>query len=58
MISTVTKEYNKDNTIVVSYSVTLDDGKFLSVPPDENNRHYQQIMDWVAEGNTIIDPEA
>ena len=27
--------------------------KVLSVPLDEDNRHYQAIMQWVAEGNTI-----
>ena len=25
----------------------------LFVPKDEDNRHYQDILQWVAEGNTI-----
>ena len=25
----------------------------LSVPADENNRHYKMIQEWLAEGNTI-----
>ena len=29
------------------------DGKTMSVPLDPNNRHYQAIQKWVAEGNTI-----
>ena len=29
------------------------DGKEWSVPMNEDNRHYQAILKWVAEGNTI-----
>ncbi len=29
------------------------DGKEYSVPISEDNRHYQAILEWVAEGNTI-----
>ena len=29
------------------------DGKECSVPMNENNRHYQSILKWVEEGNTI-----
>jgi len=29
------------------------DGQEMSVPKDPNNRHYQAIQEWVAEGNTI-----
>jgi hypothetical protein len=29
------------------------DGVVMSVPLDPNNRHYQAILEWVAEGNTI-----
>ena len=29
------------------------DGVLMSVPKDPNNRHYQAIQEWVAEGNTI-----
>ena len=28
-------------------------GKEYSVPISEDNRHYQAILKWVAEGNTI-----
>jgi len=27
------------------------------VPIDTGNRHYQAILDWVAEGNTITDAD-
>ena len=29
------------------------DGIEMSVPLDTANRHYQAILEWVAEGNTI-----
>ena len=34
------------------------DGKEMFVPKDvENNRHYQAIQEWIAEGNTIEDAD-
>ena len=33
------------------------DGETLLVPMDTANRHYQAILDWVAEGNTIADAD-
>ena len=29
------------------------DGQNYSVPMNEDNRHYQEILEWVADGNTI-----
>ena len=37
------------NTCVIA---TID-GKNISVPLDEDNRHYAAILEWVAEGNSI-----
>jgi|TARA_B100000085_G_scaffold76337_1_gene68563 hypothetical protein len=34
--------------------LTDSDGKNFSVPPDPYNTHYQQYLEWVAEGNTPI----
>ena len=31
------------------------DGETLYVPLETANRHYQAILDWVADGNTIQD---
>jgi len=36
-----------------SVSVTYDDGKILSVPVAQGNRHYQELMEWLEQGNTI-----
>jgi hypothetical protein len=31
------------------------DGVTMNVPLSTDNRHYQAILDWVADGNTIQD---
>jgi len=33
------------------------DGQTLFVPLDPANRHYQAILEWVAEGNTIAEAD-
>jgi len=33
------------------------DGTEMSIPLDPANRHYQAILEWVAEGNTIQDAD-
>ena len=35
------------------YKMTLIDGIVWDVPPVEDNRHYQDILKWEAEGNVI-----
>ena len=35
------------------YEITTNNNIKISVPLDEDNRHYQEIQEWVAEGNTI-----
>jgi hypothetical protein len=57
MISTVEKEYNINNELS-SYKVTYQDGTVWKVPPHEANKDYQEILEWVAAGNTITDPGA
>ena len=52
MISTVEKEYVGTE---FSYKIIYTDGTEWSVPHSEENRHYQEILDWVANGGTIID---
>ena len=52
MISTVEKIYQGES---FSYKVILQDGTEWSVPHSEENRHYQEILKWVAAGNTITD---
>ena len=40
----------------VSIKATID-GRELYVPLDPDNRHYQAIQEWVAEGNTIAEAD-
>ena len=49
-------QYFQDNEVNVSINCTID-GKLLSVPLDPDNRHYQAIQKWVAEGNKIEDAD-
>tara|TARA_R100001463_G_scaffold7535_8_gene24036 strand:+ start:2433 stop:2609 length:177 start_codon:yes stop_codon:yes gene_type:complete len=53
MIQSVEKNYM--NSQFENYKVTLTDNSVLWVPHDTANRHYQEILEWVAEGNTITD---
>jgi len=43
------KDVDNNNTAI---NATID-GVVLSVPLDPANRHYQAILEWVADGNTI-----
>ena len=48
-------EGNLTNTFANSYKVTFSDGVISHVPHSENNRHYQEIQQWIADGGTVID---
>ena len=57
-IDTVTKNYDIiDTDIVNNYTVIYDNGNKLFVPLNESNRHYKEVLQWVAEGNEIGEPE-
>ena len=54
MINTITKYYF--NGQEAGYIVTYVNSNIqLSVPLAEDNSDYQAIMEWIAEGNTVID---
>lgn len=44
---------NKFETTEVDHINANIDGVVVDVPLDPDNRHYQAILEWVAEGNTI-----
>ena len=44
-----------DDANIISCIKAEIDGDTVVVPLDTANRHYQAILDWVAEGNTIQD---
>ena len=39
-----------------SINATID-GQEMTVPLDPANRHYQEILEWVEDGNTIEDAD-
>ena len=43
---------NTDDTANENIKAVID-GVMMFVPLDPNNRHYQAIQEWLAEGNTI-----
>ena len=54
MIISVKKANGVDGVTFSCYQVTTDNPNILlSVPHNEENSDYQEIMEWVAEGNTI-----
>ena len=53
MITKVKKQLEDISNEVVSYEMILSDGTISSVPKDEANTDYQNILKWVEEGNTI-----
>jgi len=57
MIVSVEKKYDTQNN-PNCYLITYSDNTVWTVPFDEANRHYQEILEWVAAGNTITDPGA
>ena len=52
MINTVIKKFSNDN-LSFCYEVTFLNGEVWSVPKNEANTDYQEILKWVADGNTI-----
>ena len=51
--TSVTKLYDMNNN--VEAYVIVENGKTSFVPLDEANTDYQAIMEWISEGNTVID---
>ena len=54
MIQTVEKYYF-DGTWTNTYIITYTNNETVQAPHDTANRHYQEILEWVANGGTIVD---
>ena len=55
-IDTVTKNYSARSGLHCSYQVTYKNSNAVrSVPLEVENTDYQEIQQWIADGNTIID---
>ena len=55
-ISSATYQKSLDDASVNAYIVAVIDGVTMTVPMTTDNRHYKEILEWVAEGNTIAEP--
>ena len=53
MISIVKKHNNDNGVWSNTYIITYSSGEIIQAPHDKQNRHYQAILQWVADGNTI-----
>ena len=52
----ITGEPSRGVVAIIRNPVTDEDEEF-SIPADEGNLHYQAVMEWVADGNTIADAD-
>ena len=52
MITSAKYQKNLNDSSVNEAIVIVIDGETMTVPITEDNRHYQMIQEWVAEGNT------
>jgi len=57
MIETVTWVKDLIDNTKNHYMIVVKDGVTLSVPIDSANKDYQEVQEWVAEGNTIEEAE-
>ena len=48
---------NKNSSVTVTYPAINGISKAMSIPIDENNTDYQNILAWVADGNTIAEAD-
>ena len=56
MINTVEKIYSAISNEFTCYKITyVNSNREKIVPIDEANKDYQEILEWVANGNTITD---
>ncbi len=55
-ITSAQHQVDVEGSTSVSMKATID-GQIMFVPLDPDNRHYQAILEWVAEGNTIEEAE-
>ncbi len=54
MINSVEKKYNIFSGNFEYYEMKKDN-VVMFVPLDEANKDYQEIQQWISEGNTVID---
>ena len=55
--SNMTEENSCINAVIDGGIFATIDGQEMVIPLDPANRHYQAILEWVAEGNTIAEAD-
>ena len=55
-ISSATYQKDRFDSSINEAVVAEIDGVTMIVPINTDNRHYQAILEWVADGNTIAEP--
>ena len=55
MIQSVEKIYSIFTGQFDHYEIVTNNGLLISVPHNEANRHYQEILEWVENGGVIVD---
>ena len=55
MIQSVKKVYSIFTGQFDHYEIVTNNGLLISVPHNEENRHYQEILEWVENGGVIVD---
>ena len=46
------KTFLRRSDASIGKTTDTSNGRVLFIPADEANRHYQEYLEWVAEGNT------
>ena len=54
-IKSVEKGYSLMTNEHSFYTLIYQDDTVHCVPLDNDNRHYQEIQEWIADGGTVID---
>ena len=63
MFEGCTVKYGNDlsgvkNQVIIEYPAKEDGSKdVIACPIDPKNRHYKQVLEWVADGNTIAEAD-
>jgi len=55
MIQSAEYIYSQLSGQKICVNITHTNGKVWSVPMNEENSHYNELLKWVEEGNTITD---
>tara|TARA_R100000664_G_C2669598_1_gene82222 strand:+ start:402 stop:581 length:180 start_codon:yes stop_codon:yes gene_type:complete len=55
MFIRVEKIYSPINNEFVYYKCDLSDGRKMAIANNPDSSEYEQVQEWIADGNTVID---